>query len=95
MFTSVEAQQAVHELPFVEVDNADIHFWNVESTGHSATDIELGESYALAARAVARTFGPLVIAMILRDIVNAGRFTGIEAGFIATIASAARVGSHH
>jgi hypothetical protein len=97
MFTSPQAEQAVCELPFVDSSTPDhIDFWQVESTGHSERDVELGQHCAGLALDLARRFNlPVLLAMILRDITLTGKFTGIEAGFIASIASVARVGSHH
>ena len=65
-----------------------------EATGHVDTDVVLGEQCAGMALALARRFEmPVLIAMVMRDMVMAGTFSGVEAGFIASIASAARVGS--
>jgi hypothetical protein len=97
IFASAEAQQAVYEIPcVVEREPGQIDFWNVEATGHSDTDIALGEQCAGMCLALARKFQmPLLIAMCLRDMCLAGKFTGVEAGFCASIASAARVGSYN
>ena len=96
LFTSVEAQQAVLQLPCVLADDelGELDFWFVEPTGHSDTDVALGEQCAGMCLALARKFQmPLLIAIVLRDMTRAGKFTGVEAGFVARIASAARVGS--
>jgi hypothetical protein len=98
--TSHDAQYAIRQLPFVDIDNEAVghplDFWSVVSSGNSEADIAMGEHYAAVALDVARQFDmPVLIAMALRDMALAGRVTGIEAGFIAAVASAARVGSHH
>lgn len=92
--TTLEAQYAIRELPFVRVDNAapgrPLEFWKIEPTGDRYTDIEMGEHCAGMALDVAHQFEmPILIAMILRDIALGGRFTAVEAGFIAGVASAA------
>lgn len=96
MFASVEAQQAVHELPFVTETKRGVDFWTgVEASGDITADIALGEQCAGICLALASRFElPLLIAMVLRDMTLAGKFTAVEAGFIASIASAARVGSY-
>jgi hypothetical protein len=89
------AFEAVRQLPFVApLNDGDVAFWSTEGSGHVSTDLETGESFARLAIDVARSFDlPILIAFVLRDIAKAGRFTGLEAGFIAVIASAARAGS--
>jgi hypothetical protein len=96
MFTP-QAEQAVSELPFVDQTvPGQIDFWQVETTGHADSDVELGQHCAGLALAIARKFNlPVLLAMVMRDMVLAGRFTGVEAGFLASIASVARVGAHH
>jgi hypothetical protein len=90
-----DAMLAVRSLPFVsDMPDDDFKFWFVETSGHQATDIEQGENYARIAIEIARIFDmPLLIAMVLRDMTLAGKFTGIEAGFLMTVSSAARAGS--
>jgi hypothetical protein len=90
-----EAEQAIMELPFVsEPQPGHIAFWRIDGVGHDPTDIELGEMYAALAIGVARKFDlPILIGVILRDMVLSGRITGIEAGFLAAVSSAARAGS--
>jgi hypothetical protein len=98
MFATKEAQQAVKELPFVtEVGRGSIDFWTgVEASGDADADVALGEQCADMALYLARKFQmPLLIAMCLRDMILAGRFTAVEAGFVASIASAASVWSNH
>jgi hypothetical protein len=99
IFPSSEAHQAVLQLPFVDTDEANpdhLEFWNVEATGNYDADIAMGEHAAGMVLAIARQFAmPLIIAMVLRDIALAGTIGPVEAGFIASISSAARVGAHH
>ena len=88
---------AVLQLPFVEeAHDGELRFWSIEPTGDQARDIELGEWFAQLALKVTREFDlPRLLATILRDMTLTGRFTAVEAGFVAAIASAARSGSMH
>lgn len=94
MFATAEAQQAVSELPFVadiaDTGRGSIDFWaGVEASGDPDADAALGEQCADMALYVARRFQmPLLIAMVLRDMILAGRFTAVEAGFVASVARA-------
>lgn len=95
-FHKEEFQQVLRVLPFVDNDNGSLDLWSVDSSGDRNADIALGEQYAETALHVARMFQmPAVIAMIMRDMVLSARFGGVEAGFVAAIASAARVGSYN
>ncbi len=87
--------EAILDLPFVqEVGGEDVCFWSVEPTGDQSADIDKGECFARLALAVSREFDlPQLIATVLRDMVVIGNFTAVEAGFVATVASAARSGS--
>jgi len=82
---------ALSELPFVSQTGDS--FWLSEPTGHDATDIDLGERYALLAIEAARKCNsPVLLAFILRDMVKGGTFTALEAGFLSSVASAAKAG---
>lgn len=98
MFDSALAERAVRELPFVtEKKHGTIDFWvGVEASGDVDADIALGEQCAGMCLALAHKFEmPVLIAMVLRDMVLAGKFTAVEVGFLAGIAvAAARVGSY-
>jgi hypothetical protein len=87
--------QAILDLPFVhETGEGDICFWSIEPTGDQSADIDKGECFARLALAVSREFElPELIATVLRDMIISGNFTAVEAGFVATVASAARSGS--
>jgi hypothetical protein len=77
-------------LPFVS-DNS---FWEVEPTGHAPTDFANGEAWGLIALELAKQTGSvMVLACTMRDMVIAGQFTALEAGFLARVACAAKAGS--
>jgi len=85
---------AVRALPFVSETADGVSFWDIEGHGHDATDINVGEHFAKLAIEAAKSLDmPVLIAMVIRDMITAGRFTALEAGFLAGIASAAKVGS--
>lgn len=94
MFATLEAERAVKELPFTTEARGTIDFWTgMEASGNTDADIALGEQCAGMCLALARRFDmPVLPAMVLRDMVLSGRFTAVEAGFIASIANAARGG---
>lgn len=55
-------------------------YWDVISTGDWAEDCRVGEEYARIWFEASTSMPPL--AWILRDMVAAGRWTGVEVGFI-------------
>lgn len=68
-------------------------FWSVESTGEYAADNELGRSYADELLACIRKDGhSFLLNSVLKHMVEAGRFGGIEVGFIARIGEYAALG---
>lgn len=80
-------------LPFVqfgydlEGDRRTSSFWNVRASHVWAVDDQIGREYGrlfLNARQ-ARVPGTPPLSMIMRDMVKAGRWTGVEAGFNAVI----------
>jgi hypothetical protein len=87
----------MRELP----DSACLYkFWVVESTGNPEADIALGEAYARAAVAYARTLpaGAALIAFVLAEIFRRTQLRDdldgrVEAGFITQIARLAYAGS--
>ncbi|MDA9539637.1 hypothetical protein ACM41_26415 [Bradyrhizobium sp. CCBAU 21362] len=85
----------VLDLPFVrETDDGEVFLWHPRPTGDRQADIAAGEHYARLTMFVAREFGvPLLLASVLRDMTLAGKFGGVEAGFIAAVTSVAQVGS--
>jgi hypothetical protein len=91
------ALDALRTLPFVsEAANGDVAFWDTESVDHDPTDISLGEMYGRLTLDIAKRFDmPVLLAVVMRDMLQCGRFTGVEAGFLATIACAAKAGSMH
>ena len=87
--------EVIQELPFVtETAGGGMTFWDVEASGHQDTDVELGAWYARLAISVSREFDmPALVAMCLRDMIAAGHFTAVEAGFISQVTGAANAGS--
>jgi hypothetical protein len=87
--------EAVLDLPFVmEASDGELCFWSTEASGDRSADIDRGEYYARLTLTVAKDFGvPLLVASILRDMIAAGRFSGVEAGYLAVVASTAQVGA--
>lgn len=92
---ALEGTPEVLDLPFVhETEDGDVFLWHPNPTGHQEGDILTGEYYARVAMVVAKDFNlPMLLACVLRDMVLAGKFSGVEAGFIAAVVSAAQVGS--
>jgi hypothetical protein len=89
-----ETAEEIYRLPFVHTGDDGVTFWGAESTGHEATDIARGEYLAILAIETARRLNlPELLAFVLRDITRAGKFSGLEAGFLTIVASAARAGS--
>ncbi|MDF0495375.1 hypothetical protein [Bradyrhizobium yuanmingense] len=92
---TIAATQEVLDLPFVrEMDDGDVYLWHPKPTGDRAADIATGEYFARLTMLCAKEFDlPLLLASVLRDMTLAGKFTGVEAGFIAAVASTAQVGA--
>jgi hypothetical protein len=86
-------------LPFTRDDGADsgggMHrngrrYWDVLSSGSWREDVQVGAEYARVYLHWAREgLGPLPC-WIVRDMITAGSYTGVEAGFIQGITTAAR-----
>ena len=91
-----EKREAIAALPFVRADkDGELMLWDCDGV-EDLTDIALGERFAELALDVATQHDtPVLIAMTLRDIIKAGRFSPLEAGFVAVIAGRAKVGNHH
>jgi hypothetical protein len=65
-------------------------YWDVVPSGDWCADLEVGEEYARMWLHLVRTQRPRpVISWILGDMIAAGKFTGVEAGFVLRIAEAA------
>ena len=93
---SPELQNILRVLPFVADHEGELDLWAPDWDGTRDAQIAAGEQHAETALAVARRFQvPALVALILRDMITAGRFGPVEAGFVAAIASAARVGSYN
>ena len=86
------------ELPFTTKDTNDlekslhgigVRYWSVETSGNWIEDCAVGSEYAriFIERVKARKSRPLM-AWIVRDMVTAGRWTGVECGFIQGVARA-------
>jgi hypothetical protein len=87
---SDEEREALSGLPFVSEGS----FWEVEPSGHAPTDFANGEAWGLLALELAKQTGSvMVLACAMRDMVLAGQFTALEAGFLARVACAAKAGS--
>jgi len=82
------------ELPFTHRDRSPegaqasmhgmgVRFWSVTSTGKWSEDVAVGEEYAriYLARATTGELRP-PMAWIVADMIKAGRFSGVEAGFL-------------
>ncbi len=63
-----------------------VRFWVVEPTGQWAADVVVGEEYArlFLNRVQAKERRPL-LGWIVRDMIAAGRYSGIEAGFLSGV----------
>lgn len=95
MTLSPELAKLLRVLPFVSDDEGALDLWVPDWDGGNDALIARGEEYAETALAVAQRFeAPALLALILRDMVLCGRFGPVEAGFVGTIASVARVGSY-
>jgi hypothetical protein len=94
---SPEFQQVLRVLPFTdEIEAGQFDLWCPDWDGTRDAGIVRGEEYADVALDVARRFQmPALLGCIIRDMVLCGRFGPVEAGFVAAISSAARVGAHH
>jgi hypothetical protein len=93
---SPDLQNILKVLPFVDIHEGELDLWVPDWDGSQDALIARGEQYAGTALAVARQFQvPALIALVMRDMVLCGRFGAVEAGFLAAIASAARVGSYN
>lgn len=93
---SPDLQNLLKVLPFADNHEGELDLWVPDWDGTQDALIARGEHYAQTALAAARQFHvPALIALVLRDMVLCGRFGAVEAGFVAAIASAARVGSYN
>lgn len=88
------ARKAALGLPFVTTTDAGtINFWAVDEYGHTETDIAVGEYFANMALAIVQRLNcPDLVAVIMADMIRLGRLGGLEAGFLATVAGAAKCG---
>lgn len=76
-------------LPFVRDNNNDTEshrsFWDVAQSGDWLDDCTVGHQYARIYMARRQRYGAPILSWIVRDMIRAGRYTGIEAGFISAI----------
>lgn len=71
-------------LPFAAV-GTERNWWSVEASGEWQYDCRVGAEYArLYAERMSKGNAP-PLAWIVRDMVQAGRYTGVEAGFVSAI----------
>jgi len=86
----------IERLPFVKSREGGVgrDFWNVPSTtGDFSVDCELGSALALRAlEYISRDTGSSILGWIIQGMIQRGRFSGIEIGFMHAIAIAARKG---
>lgn len=70
-------------------------YWSVEPTGQWVKDIKIGEEYArvYVHRVASKARAPLA-AWIIRDMIVAGNFSGVEAGFVQGLTRMAQPKSH-
>ena len=81
------------QLPFVQPMLEGLSYWQPDPVGHNATDIETGTAYCVLAIRSARALKcPMLLALIMRDMISSGKFTGVEAGYIAVVGAAAMAG---
>jgi len=79
-------------LPFVrhkrrnEDDDQRKCFWDVERTGHWIRDCEVGHEYGRIYLERRKRFGAPLLGWIVRDMIAAGQYTGVEAGFMGVMA---------
>lgn len=80
-------------LPFTATNSDSTRkFWVVSGAGHDwADDVAVGAEYGRIYIEALRASGPApALSWIIRDMIGAGRFTGVEAGFVLALARAAR-----
>lgn len=84
-----------YDLPFAEPRARErrgalpVSFWTVRATGDQGRDRELGRDLAAKALACMQEERlPALLTWVVRDMVEAGRFGGVEAGFLAAVAEA-------
>ena len=79
-------------LPFVrnrkrdETDEAPRCFWDVTASGRWVADCEVGHEYARIYIERRKRFGAPLLGWIVRDMIAAGQYSGVEAGFMGGIA---------
>jgi hypothetical protein len=82
--------QTVNDLSFVLDEGTTTSFWNVAPTGDWTSDNEIGRCHADDCVAyIQETGNQAVLGAVVRSMIAAGRYTGIEAGFSARIAALA------
>lgn len=78
-------------LPFVRDNDTDSKdrrvFWDVESSGVWLDDCTVGHQYGQIFMARRMRYGAPILSWIVRDMIRAGRYTGVEAGFVSAVAS--------
>ena len=80
------------DLPFVRNQNdrnaGKRIFWFVQSGGAWIEDCRVGHEYGRIFLDRRQRFGAPLLTWIIRDMIRAGRFSGVEAGFLGVIAGA-------
>ena len=77
-------------LPFVrdKDDSTKRDFWAVNANGIWSDDCTVGHEYGRIYLARCTHYGAPALAWIVRDMIRAGRYTGVEAGFSGALANA-------
>lgn len=80
----------IHEHPFTKInDNGSLDLWAVEPTGNYAADCATGNNYFEQLRFHAeREKSSMGIEYVLQAMIDKGSVSGIEVGFLHSLASA-------
>jgi len=75
------------DLPFVQENAKGVDFWAVTPTGDWSQDNRLGREHAEACAVYMReTHNAGVLGGVVRSMIVAGRYEGVEVGFMTRIA---------
>lgn len=79
-------------MPFTQTDRSEggsTRYWAVEPSGVWADDVLVGAAYGRVYVDLLRRSAAPPMGWILRDMIKAGKWTGVEAGFASIVAKAA------
>jgi hypothetical protein len=86
-------------LPFVREDEDDDgprrNFWSVISTGEWSSDNDVGQEYGRIYIDRIRLGAAPLLCWIVRDMIRAGRYSGVEAGFMSAVSAFDGDASYH